>query len=332
MTTLGNINTGGEASADPYGGAKSGQPLLPQEYATAHWPARPGRSAGRFTIEEALRERVKELNCFYGIMETVDRHAEDVPAILRSIAGLLPKAMRWPDLARARVVLDGASYTSQPWRRTDHRLTCPLMVSGLHAGAVEVCYEGDPPEADIGPFLADEQRLVRAVAERAGRIVERVRAHRRQLDVERAACQHKSTALAEVLGRIDEEKRELREAIARHVENVVLPIVDAIEQALAPEDRQYAEVLAESLRQMVGADVASAGEVFAKLSPAESQLCQLIRRGLTNKEIARLRHISPATVRKHREHIRRKLGLTGQDVNLTSYLQQKLGPEGTHDT
>ncbi len=47
----------------------------------------------------------------------------------------------------------------------------------------------------------------------------------------------------------------------------------------------------------------------------------MIRSGLTTKEVARMRHVSPATVSRHREHIRRKLGLTNKDINLATYLQ-----------
>jgi DNA-binding CsgD family transcriptional regulator len=47
----------------------------------------------------------------------------------------------------------------------------------------------------------------------------------------------------------------------------------------------------------------------------------MIRNGLTSKEIAQMRGVSPATVSRHRERIRRKLGLTGSDTNLAGYLQ-----------
>ena len=40
------------------------------------------------------------------------------------------------------------------------------------------------------------------------------------------------------------------------------------------------------------------------------------------KEIAHMRHVSPATVNKHREHIRRKLRITNKDVNLGTYLEK----------
>ncbi len=47
----------------------------------------------------------------------------------------------------------------------------------------------------------------------------------------------------------------------------------------------------------------------------------MIRSGLTSKEIAQMRGVSPATISRHRERIRHKLSLVGRPTNLTSYLQ-----------
>jgi DNA-binding CsgD family transcriptional regulator len=45
---------------------------------------------------------------------------------------------------------------------------------------------------------------------------------------------------------------------------------------------------------------------------------------MRTKEIAEIRHVSQATINRHREKIRRKLKLTNQDVNLASFLQSSL--------
>ena len=52
-----------------------------------------------------------------------------------------------------------------------------------------------------------------------------------------------------------------------------------------------------------------------------SQIRQMIRDGLTTKEIARMRQVSPATVARQRERIRHKLALIGTDANLATYLR-----------
>ena len=57
------------------------------------------------------------------------------------------------------------------------------------------------------------------------------------------------------------------------------------------------------------------------LTPKEMELCNLIKGGLANKEIAELLNITLRTVESHRKSIRRKLGIANQDINLTVYLQ-----------
>ena len=51
-----------------------------------------------------------------------------------------------------------------------------ILVNGRPAGDVQVCYTKEMPDEDEGPFLAEERKLVDAIAERIGRIVERQRA------------------------------------------------------------------------------------------------------------------------------------------------------------
>ena len=46
-----------------------------------------------------------------------------------------------------------------------------------------------------------------------------------------------------------------------------------------------------------------------ELTPAENRVLRLISRSMTNREIAGLLKISPATVKRHVENILRKLGL-----------------------
>ncbi len=47
----------------------------------------------------------------------------------------------------------------------------------------------------------------------------------------------------------------------------------------------------------------------------------MIRSGMQTKEIARIRGVSPATISRHREHIRRKLNIANDAINLTTFLQ-----------
>jgi len=63
-------------------------------------------------------------------------------------------------------------------------------------------------------------------------------------------------------------------------------------------------------------------EAYAKLSPREREIYNMVKAGLTSKEIAEKLHIALATVQKHRELIRKKLGIRGQKNNLNQYLSK----------
>ena len=58
-----------------------------------------------------------------------------------------------------------------------------------------------------------------------------------------------------------------------------------------------------------------------RLTPREIEVCDLIREGLSSKEIGRSLSISLKTVEKHRDNIRKKLGIANRRINLASLLK-----------
>jgi len=84
-------------------------------------------------------------------------------------------------------------------------------------------------------------------------------------------------------------------------------------------------LLRRNLEQIADPLLSNLAKHHTQLSPAELAVAAMIRNGLSTKEIAQLRCISPTTVRRHRENIRRKLGLNHRKVNLATYLQAHQG-------
>jgi len=58
-----------------------------------------------------------------------------------------------------------------------------------------------------------------------------------------------------------------------------------------------------------------------RLTPREIDVCELIRDGIGSKDIARTLSISLKTVEKHRDNIRKKLGIANRRINLASLLK-----------
>lgn len=298
--------------------------------ATLEYANQKGAGAGRTEwarTEHALRERVKELNCLYGVSRVVEHCGRSVDKLLQGIVDLLPGSWQYPEVCCARVILEGREYVTAKFSTSDWKQSAGIGVGGEPAGVVEVYYLERMPELDEGPFLKEERLLINALAERIGKAVERIRAER-QLEVERASLQNMNIALREVLARVQEERSELARAIQANVDKIVMPILDALESELSVEQRQYAVLLRRNLGEITSPFADELSHAFTSLTPAEIRICDMIRRGLSTKEIARLRGSARATVSRHREHIRSKLGIANESVNLTTYLNTFMQKRG----
>lgn len=126
--------------------------------------------------EHALRERVKELTCLYSLAKLVERHGISLEEILEGIVELLPPAWLYPEIASARIVLNGHTYSTRHFQEGGKRLAANIVVDGEQRGTVEVVYSEDKPELDEGPFLKEERSLIDAIAREVALIVERKQA------------------------------------------------------------------------------------------------------------------------------------------------------------
>ncbi|MCP4110583.1 MAG: response regulator [Desulfobacteraceae bacterium] len=146
----------------------------------------------RKQAEEALRvkthelgERVKELNCLYGIAHLVEKHDNSLEEVLQGTVELIPPSCQYPEIACARITLSDHQFKTNNFTETDWKLTGDIIVSGEPDGILEVCYLAEKPAAYEGPFLKEERNLTDAVAERLGRIIERKKAGEKLLKVNR---------------------------------------------------------------------------------------------------------------------------------------------------
>ncbi|MGA3191305.1 MAG: PAS domain S-box protein [Candidatus Bathyarchaeia archaeon] len=122
-----------------------------------------------------LNERAKELRCLYGISKLVETSRITLDGILQGTTNLLPEAWQYPEITGARVVLEDQEFVTSNFKETRWRQQSEINVQGRSAGFVEVCYLEEKPDIAEGPFLKEERMLIDAVAERLGRIIERIR-------------------------------------------------------------------------------------------------------------------------------------------------------------
>ena len=148
-------------------------------------------------LRQALEERVKELNCLFGISEIVERGGGSLETILQGIVKLLASSWQYPTVSCARIVLDGTEFKTDNYSDTRWKLEAVLRVYGEPAGWVEVAYLEEKPVRGDGPFLVEERSLLNSVAERTGHIVERLQAAQLHLQQE-AELRHRLTHLTRV--------------------------------------------------------------------------------------------------------------------------------------
>ena len=284
-------------------------------------------------VEIALRERIKELNCLYGIAKLAERHGDSIDEVLRGLVDFLPYSWQYPEVTCARIEFAGKVYKSSNFKVTRWRQSSQIFMYNEPAGEVAVFYLKECPPADEGPFLREERALLDAVAERIGAIAMRIAAEQelletnKQLMVEQKALQETNTALRAVLARIEEEKQEIHRNVQANVEKILMPILHALELELPKIQRKYVELLKTNLEELTSPFINKFSQKYHSLTPTEVKICNMIRNGLQTKEIAQLSGISWATVNRHREHIRRKLGITNSKRNLVTYLQASMSEE-----
>jgi len=124
--------------------------------------------------QAALRERVKELTGLYELARLSERPGISLEQLLQGIAGLLPPAWQYPEIAVGRIVLDGRDYSStEDQGGGASRQQSPIVGGGSERGFVEVIYREKRPDLDEGPFLKEERSLLDAFAREIAVIIER---------------------------------------------------------------------------------------------------------------------------------------------------------------
>ncbi len=142
-----------------------------------------------------------------------------------------------------------------------------------------------------------------------------------ELEAERQAMENKNIALSELLNQIKVEKEALQNAFQANIKNVILPQLLRIKDKIEPRQQKQFEHLERELETVTSEFSDKTRDIYSKLTPREVEICRMIKNGFLSKEISQILNVSILTVHKHRELIRKKLGIKNKKINLSSYLQ-----------
>lgn len=185
--------------------------------------------------EGSLRERLKEIRCFYAIRRGMESGSLD--EVCAVIFEHLPAAMQFPDNAMVRIELDGRQFVSagdEDGRDRDegeggaglplpqvNRLDKEILVYGKVCGAISVSYMDDRPF-----MLPEEQSLVDVIGTDLGKWLEHKQAVERIL-VEQE-LRGRDAAMREFAAHVERMREEDRKYIAREIHDELGQLLAAL--------------------------------------------------------------------------------------------------------
>lgn len=182
--------------------------------------------------EGSLRERLKEIRCFYAIRRGMEPGSLD--KVCSVIFEQLPAAMQFPDIVMVRIELDGRQFASAGDDGDDrkgggglsascgeNRLYKEILVYGKVCGAISVWYRDDRPF-----MLPEEQNLVDVVGTDLGKWLEHKQAEERVL-VEQE-LRGRDAAMREFAAHVERMREEDRKYIAREIHDELGQLLAAL--------------------------------------------------------------------------------------------------------
>jgi len=171
-----------------------------------------------------------------------------------------------------------------------------------------------------------ELRLYRDELEK--RVEERtakLKALNKKLELEIEGRRQVEDALRTLISGIESNIKEQNERTLSNLRLLMKPLVEQLKTENLPERAKHLlQSLEGHLAQAMSSFEYNVGKLFPELSPHEMRVCEMIRSGLSTKQIAEVLKVTSHTVFVHRTNIRKKLGLGGRDEDLATYLRQKL--------
>jgi len=216
----------------------------------------------RKRAEEALQkqthdlgERVKELNCLYGISSLVEKQDIPLEEIFQGIVDLIPLSWQYPEVTCARILLEGEEFRTNNFKETIWKQASDIAVHGERIGSLEVCYLEEKPGMDEGPFLKEERSLIHTIAKELGTIIERKR-----MEQQLEEYTHNLENAYQELQKLDQLKDDFIGLVSHELRSPMTVITGAINTALTEAER----LSPEETRQLLK-DAAAESESLSNL-------------------------------------------------------------------
>jgi two-component system, NtrC family, sensor kinase len=119
----------------------------------------------RQPLVHELNERVKELTALHRTARLLQDHERAPGILLQELVDILPAAFDQPDLAAARILLDGVEYRSTHFGSSSWTQSAQFTTASGKHGLVEIAYAESRRGQTRLPFLPEEKSLLDSIAE-----------------------------------------------------------------------------------------------------------------------------------------------------------------------
>ncbi len=200
-----------------------------------------------------LQERAKELGCLYKIEEALSSHDESLETICRKIIEAIPPGWQYPSVCVAKIRVDDKTFTSPNFVETAWVQTADITIGNSKIGSVRVYYTEECPQWDDGPFLKEEARLIKTIAERLGHWILHQKMHNVIKQWEDSQIDTETSGKGEwriVLQMLKQTDPNLYDSVSRKMLNHLcwsgVPEADELLQSYIPDPRETHEESAEN--------------------------------------------------------------------------------------
>jgi len=119
-------------------------------------------------LTSELKERAKELSCLYEVQELLNNKEKSMEEVFREMIEILPRGWQYPDICKVQVTYRGREFHSDDFKKSKWVLKTDIVVHDEVVGDICVYYVARRPSEFIGPFLNEEQKLIRTIADQIG--------------------------------------------------------------------------------------------------------------------------------------------------------------------
>ena len=276
----------------------------------------------------ALKEQLRTFDCLYNLSLLLRSNFITSVSILEQAVKIIPRAFQEPSAIGISIAGAGHNVVSSTFVRSSNNILHRFFINeNLEEGLLEISLlQNDKMESPLS-FSEHERNSIPTIASLLGSSIERLYSinelnrSKQLLEEQNIELEQKNSALKEILEHIESERTKVQDEVALNIENFIMPLIEKLSLNSSSAQQAQLDILKTNLNNILSTFGRKISGIETQLSPREIEISNLIKNGLSSKEIADLLRISIRTVERYRYNIRVKLDIVNQKINLITYLQ-----------